>query len=337
MMAQMRAVLLKQPGGVENLFLGKTAKPLLKPNSLLVHIKATAVNRADTLQRKGFYPPPAGESDIIGLELAGVVEEVGEDVKKGTWKKGDRVMALLGGGGYAEYAVVRAEHVMPIPEKFSFEEAAAIPEDFLTAFQALEWISKLSEGNKSVLIHAAASGVGTAAIQYARVVKANPIIVTAGSADKLEFCKTLGATNLINYKEGSFAPKVLEATNNKGVAVVMDFVGASYWDDNIKSLAVDGTMTLQGGLVGTKVANTDIGPILGKRLTIVGSGLRARSNEYKAQLIADFTKRVLPLLVSGEIKPIIGKVFPWTEVAAAHTYVEENQNIGKVILTVSHE
>jgi len=315
---------------------GSTAKPSLRSDALLVKVKASAVNRADLLQRAGKYPPPAGESEIIGLEVAGVVAAVGDQVKD--WKEGERVMALVGGGGYAQYCVVPATHAMRVPANLSLTEAVAIPEAFLTAFQALDLISEVRQKETpSVLIHAAASGVGTAAIQLSRVAKANPIIVTAGSAEKLAMCEKLGATVLINYKEGSFVPKVLEATNKKGVSILMDFIGASYWNDNLRSVALDGMMTMQGSLGGMEVQEADLGPILSKRLTVRGSNLRTRSDDYKTRLIADFSQYALPLFEKGELKPIVDKIFDLQDVAAAHQYVEANQNIGKVVLSISDD
>eukprot|EP01111_Echinosteliopsis_oligospora_P016034 TRINITY_DN6536_c1_g1_i1.p1 TRINITY_DN6536_c1_g1~~TRINITY_DN6536_c1_g1_i1.p1 ORF type:complete len:351 (+),score=104.06 TRINITY_DN6536_c1_g1_i1:33-1085(+) len=332
----MRAILTKKPGGIENLVVGSIAKPVLRPDGILVRVHATAVNRADILQREGKYPPPPGESEVLGLEMAGVVEEVGNEVN--SWKVGDRVMGLLGGGGYAEYCVITGSHAMKIPEKFSFEEAAAIPEAFLTAFQALQLsdFQNPPPGKQahSLLLHAAASGVGTAALQIARCVKLNPIIATAGSAEKLEACKNLGATHTINYKDGSFVPHVLSATDNKGVSILMDFIGASYFNDNLKSMCVDGSMTMQGSMGGVKVSEAEIGGILGKRLTIRGSTLRARDKAYKTKLISDFAAFALPRFESGELKPIVAKVFDLEKTAEAHSYVEGNHNIGKVIISL---
>jgi len=329
----MRAVLLKGFGGVDQFYIGSTAKPKVSSDTVLVRVRAAGINRADISQRQGKYNPPPGASEILGLEIAGDVEEVGENAKK--WAVGDKVMALLSGGGYAEYAVVHASHLIKIPEKFSYEQAAGIPEVFLTAFQALEYVAHLSTiPSPSVLIHAAASGVGTSAIQLCKHFGVNPILVTAGSQDKLDFCKQLGATTLINYKEGPFSQKVLAATNNKGVSVLLDFIGGSYWNENLKSLALEGTMTMQGSLGGVHVENADIGPILYKRLKIIGSTLRMRDGEYKTRLISDFTTLSAPLFANGTLKPIIGKVFAWEDVGKAHQFVEDNQNIGKVIITV---
>lgn len=330
----MQAVLLKAYGGVDQLYIGTTEKPKIAADSVLVKVRAAGVNRADLGQRQGKYPPPPGTSSVLGLEIAGDVVEVGEAAGN-KWNVGDKVMALISGGGYAEYAEVTASHLMKFPPHFSYEEAACIPEAFLTAYQALEYVAQLSTiKSPSILIHAAASGVGTSAIQLCKHFGVNPIIATAGSQEKLDFCKQLGATTLINYKEGSFAPKVLEATNNKGVSVLMDFICADYWNDNLKSLALEGVMTMQGTLSGVTAQNADLGPILMKRLKIMGSTLRSRDKEYKTRLISDFDKLSAPLFANGTLKPIISKVFSLQEVAQAHQFVDDSKNIGKVILKI---
>jgi NADPH:quinone reductase-like Zn-dependent oxidoreductase len=221
----MKAILVKEPGDVDQLYIGEFPKPEPREGELLVKVKATALNRADLLQRRGKYPPPPGASTVIGLEMSGVVEDVGP--RSSGWRPGDRVFGLLPGGGYAEYAVIHERMAVLIPENLSFEEAAAIPEVFLTAFQTLFWLGKLMEGER-VLIHAGASGVGTAAIQLVREAGATSI-VTASSKQKLEACRRLGAEIIINYKEGPFAPKILDTTEGRGVDLILDFVGAPYW------------------------------------------------------------------------------------------------------------
>eukprot|EP00026_Physarum_polycephalum_P011099 Phypoly_transcript_11298.p1 GENE.Phypoly_transcript_11298~~Phypoly_transcript_11298.p1 ORF type:complete len:332 (+),score=59.17 Phypoly_transcript_11298:203-1198(+) len=330
----MRAVLLKAFGGVENLIIGSAPKPKLTPDSVLVRVRAAGVNRADLVQRIGKYPPPPGESDILGLEVSGDIAEVGENVKK-SWAVGDKVMALLAGGGYAEYSLIPAGQLMKIPSNLNYTQAAAIPEAFLAAYQALESVAHISTIKKpSILIHAAASGVGVSAIQICKHFGVNPIIATAGSQEKLDFCKKLGATHTVNYKNESFKDKVAEITKKQGVSVIMDFIGASYWNDNLRSLAPGGIMTIQGGLGGFKVNEADLSPILTKRLSILGTTLRARDLEYKAQLVRDFDTLARPLFENGTWKPIISKVYKLEEVVDAHKYVEANENIGKVILTV---
>eukprot|EP00026_Physarum_polycephalum_P012581 Phypoly_transcript_12903.p1 GENE.Phypoly_transcript_12903~~Phypoly_transcript_12903.p1 ORF type:complete len:334 (+),score=63.77 Phypoly_transcript_12903:82-1083(+) len=329
-----KAVVLKEFGGPENLHIGTVPKPQVTPDTVLVRVRAAGVNRADLGQRLGRYPPPPGESDILGLEISGDIAEVGENAKK-SWNVGDKVMALLAGGGYAEYALVHAGQLMKIPANLSYIEAAGIPEAYIAAYQALEYVAHISTlKNPSILIHASASGVGVSAIQICKQLGVKTIIGTAGSQEKVDFVKKIGATHGINYKTESFKEKVAEITNKKGVSVVMDFVGASYWNDNLASLSFDGIMTMQGGLGGTKVSEADVGAILMKRLSILGTTLRARDLEYKAKIVHDFYTLGRPLFENGTWKPIISKVFKLEEVVQAHKFVEANENIGKVILSV---
>ncbi|MRG27154.1 MULTISPECIES: NAD(P)H-quinone oxidoreductase [Laceyella] len=327
----MKAVVIKEKGGAEQLEIKEIAKPTCKEDELLVRVKATAVNRADIAQREGAYPPPPGASPILGLELAGIVEEVGEACQD-RWAVGDRVFGLLSGGGYAEYAVLPGALALPIPESLSFEEAAAIPEVFLTAYQCLFWIGRLQKGEK-VLIHAGASGVGTAAIQLARATGAEAL-VTVGSEEKRDFCLRLGAKHAFNYREGNFSDKVLEATDGQGVDVVLDFVGAPYWQQNLSVLKMDGRLVFISALGGTKLDQASIGAILRKRLTITGTTLRSRSLAYKEALNRDFASFALPRLVSGELKPVIDTVYPLSEVQEAHRYMEQNKNKGKIVLRI---
>lgn len=326
----MKAILVKQPGGPEQLILGEFEKPSPKPDELLVKVHATALNRADTLQRQGKYPPPAGASSILGLEIAGVVEEVGTDCTK--YKKGDKVLGLLPGGGYAEYAVIDEAMAMPIPDNLSFEEAAAIPEVFLTAWQALVWLGKL-QPNERVLIHAGASGVGTAAIQLARELGAE-VLVTA-SEGKLHICKELGAHKTINYQAAPFQDEVLAFTNKEGVDVIIDFIAGPYFNQNIECLRLDGRLVILASLGGGKVGEIDLRKILSKRLQVIGSTLRSRSKDYQVKLTQDLSQFLLPLLKADKIKPVIDSVYDWREVAEAHRYMEQNKNIGKIVLRIS--
>ncbi|PTX64247.1 putative PIG3 family NAD(P)H quinone oxidoreductase [Melghirimyces profundicolus] len=326
----MQAVIVTEPGGPENLKVGEYPTPRPTDHELLVRVKATALNRADILQRKGHYPPPKGASPILGLEMAGVVEKVGENCRG--WKPGDRVFGLLPGGGYAEYAVIPGDMALPIPEGYGFEEAAAIAEVFLTAYQALFWLGSLKQGEK-VLIHAGASGVGTAAIQLAKAAGAT-VYTTAGSSDKLEACRSLGADLAVNYKEGPFEPHVRSAAGENGVQLVLDFVGAPYWEQNLNCLGIDGKLVLISTLGGAQLENASLVPFLAKRLQVIGTTLRSRSLHYKIELTRDFADHVLPLFGEGKIKPVIDRTFSWKEVREAHRYMEENRNIGKVILRV---
>ena len=326
----MKAVLVRQPGGPEQLTLGEYPTPEPGPGELLVRVHATALNRADILQRRGLYPPPPGASPLLGLEAAGVVAALGEGCAG--WRVGDRVFALLPGGGYAEYVTVPAAMALPIPPSLSFEQAAAIPEAFLTAFQTLFWIGRLQAG-EWVLIHAGASGVGTAAIQLARDAGAR-VAVTAGSEPKLQACRDLGAEVAINYKLGPFAPKVLEATGGRGVDLILDFVGAPYWEQNLECLATDGRLVLIATMGGGIVDRFDLRRLMGKRLQVTGTTLRSRSLEYKTRLTREFAARALPKFADGTLRPVIDRVFPWEQVAEAHRYMESNRNIGKIVLKV---
>ncbi len=326
----MRAVIFDNPGEPEVLKLGEFEKPVVKENEILVKVKATALNRADTLQRKGLYPPPQGVSPILGLEIAGTVDEIGSNVSK--WKNGEKVFGLIPGGGYAEYAVIHQDMAMKIPENFSFEKAAAIPEVFLTAYQALVWQGGLQEG-ETVLVHAGASGVGTAAIQMAKEMGAR-VFVTA-SKEKHQICFELGAEKAIDYKSEDFSEKVLKFTNGYGVDLIIDFVAGPYLNQNIKSLAVDGRMVNLATLGGGKVEDFDMKSILYKRLTIIGSTLRSRSLEHQIKLTKEFADYSLEKFSSGKIKPIIDSVFDWSEAAKAHRYMEENRNMGKIVLKVN--
>ncbi|TPX59572.1 hypothetical protein SpCBS45565_g07696 [Spizellomyces sp. 'palustris'] len=328
----MRAVVVKKPGNASGLAIDTVPKPSPKDDELLVKIHSFALNRMDILQRDQHYPVPKGVSDILGVEFAGIVEEIGPKVER--FKKGDRVFGLVYGGAYAEYTTISERMAMSIPEQFTFQQAAAIPEVWFTAYQALFLVNNLTEG-EDVLIHAGASGVGLSAIQLARKAKAKNIIVTAGHEDKLAFCKSLGATHGINYKKEDFQEKVQDITNGKGVNAIVDFIGAGYWDKNLASLAVDGRMVLLAFLQGAVLEKSNMAPILLKRLKIQGSTLRSRSLEYQIVLRNHIEKEVLPGLVDGSLKLIIDKEFGWTDIVDAHRYMESNQSMGKIVVTVT--
>ncbi|GGE08035.1 NAD(P)H quinone oxidoreductase [Marinithermofilum abyssi] len=326
----MRAILVKEPGGPEQLVMGEYPTPQAGEGELLVRVKATALNRADVMQRRGHYPPPPGASPLLGLEMAGVVEEAGPGCSR--FQPGDRVFGLLPGGGYAEFAVIPESVALPVPERFSFEEAAAVAEVFLTAYQCLFWLGDLQQGQR-VLIHAGASGVGTAAIQLAKK-HGTHVIVTAGSEEKLRFCKELGADAAINYKEGPFVESVMKATSEQGVHLILDFVGAPYWQQNIETLTVDGKLIIISTLGGPKVDGVNLLQLLMKRIHVMGTTLRSRDLDYKAQLTQEFAEQVLPLFETGKCKPVIDSVYDWHHVQEAHRYIESNRNIGKIVLRV---
>jgi putative PIG3 family NAD(P)H quinone oxidoreductase len=322
----MKAILFDQPGGPEVLRYGDAPDPQPAGDELLVRVRATAANRADTLQRRGHYPPPDGASPILGLELVGeVVQGVGD------WRPGDRVMAVVTGGGYAELAAVPAGMAVRIPENLSFEEAAAIPEAFLTAYLNLFMLWRLQAG-EAVLIHAGASGVGTAAIQLARAAGAR-VLATAGSGDKLMRCRELGAEVAINYKRESFPERVAAATEGRGVNLILDFIGAPYWNDNLAALAIDGRLALIGFLGGSS-GQLDIGPILGKRLQVFGTTLRRTPLPQKIALTESFAAFALPRFQSGELRPIVDDVLPLQQAAEAHRRMEANSTVGKLVLRV---
>lgn len=326
----MKAIIVETFGGPEQLQTGEAPKPIPGPDELLVRVAATAVNRADLLQREGKYPPPPGTSDILGLEMAGQVVDKGARV--GDWKIGDAVCGLLSGGGYAEYCTIHQKMALPIPAGLDLQEAAALPEVFMTAFQALHWLAKLDYGEK-ILIHAGASGVGTAAIQLAKLKKAD-IIITA-SAHKHPLCKELGADYCIDYKEDDFAEMVAEYTEGKGVDIVLDFIGAPYFEANLRSLAPDGRLIMLGLLGGPKTQEPlNLLPVLARRLRIEGSTLRARDQDYKIRLAQDLKERSWSHFETATLRPVIDSVFPISEVASAHRRMAGNLNQGKIILRI---
>ena len=304
--------------------------PNLKKDEVLISIKASAINRADLLQRSGNYPVPPGASPILGLECSGIVEEVGGQVEN--LIKGDEVCALLAGGGYAEKVSVPSGQVLKVPKGFSFEQAAALPEVFATAYFNLYMEANLSEGEKA-LIHAGASGVGTAAIQICKA-KGNPCFVTAGTKEKISRCMELGAEGGTVRNEENFADAVAKWTDNNGVQVILDPVGANYLEDNMKSLTLEGRLVMIG-LMGGATTSINLGLLMMKRLRIIGSTLRAQPIPKKTEIMNNLNENIWPLLESGDIKPIIDTVIPIEEVDKAHELMESNQTFGKVILKVN--
>ncbi|MFD0869742.1 Quinone oxidoreductase 1 [Chlamydia abortus] len=302
--------------------------PVLEADGLIVQVKATALNRADLMQKRGLYPPPKGASPILGLEMAGEVVQVGGSVKD--WKPGDRVFALLPGGGYAEKVSIPAGMAMPIPDGWSYEQAAAVPEVFLTAYLNLFMLGGLREGS-TVLIHAGASGVGSAAIQLVREAGAVSI-VTAGSPEKLEACLRLGAHKAINYKEGPFAPQVKEATGGLGVDLILDLIGASYFEQNLDCLAVNGRLVLIGLMGGSHIQNLDLNRLLMRRIQLIGSTLRSRPVTEKIELTRQFNEFASRRFAEGRMQPVIDSVWELEQVNEAHERMERNENIGKIVL-----
>eukprot|EP00514_Thraustochytrium_sp_LLF1b_P004624 CAMPEP_0184526456 /NCGR_PEP_ID=MMETSP0198_2-20121128/10664_1 /TAXON_ID=1112570 /ORGANISM="Thraustochytrium sp., Strain LLF1b" /LENGTH=328 /DNA_ID=CAMNT_0026918029 /DNA_START=247 /DNA_END=1233 /DNA_ORIENTATION=+ len=309
--------------------------PEINARQVLIKIHATALNRADLLQAKGAYPPPPGESDVLGLECAGVVEKVGPECET-SFKPGDRVNALLGGGGYAEYVNVDERQVMSIPEAQPFHEAAAIPEVWLTAYQLLHFVAKLKHSD-SVLIHAGGSGVGTAAVQLAKAHGCENIFVTAGSTEKIELAKSLGATDGWNYKTEDWAEEAQKATTKKGVDVILDCIGFPYAESNAKAIGMDGRWVLFGLMGGgAKSMPPLFGQILRKRIQILGSTLRARSVDYKANLVSEFEEVTKPLFADGTLKPVLDKKHfeGLDSMTEAQAYMGSNANMGKIVVSL---
>jgi putative PIG3 family NAD(P)H quinone oxidoreductase len=299
-------------------------------DDVLVEVKASAVNRADLMQALGAYPPPPGASEILGLEMSGVISAVGAAVTD--WHVGDRVCALLPGGGYAEQVAVPSGMLLPVPEGWDFIKAAAVPEVWYTAFVNLFLEGQLQAG-ETVLIHAGASGVGTAAIQLAREAGAT-VIVTAGAEHKLETCHELGAHLAINYKEQDFLTEVLAFTKNKGVNLILDPVGASYLDKNLRALTRLGRLVHIGFLGGSQT-EINLGLVLGKRLHMIGSTLRSRPTAEKVAITEQFKARFWAQLLDGTLRPIVDTTFPMSAAQEAHAYVRQNRNTGKVVLVVA--
>ena len=327
--AMMKAIVVKQPGGIEELAMGRRAKPQPGAREVLVRVAATALNRADLLQREGKYPPPEGVSDVLGLEIAGTVEAAGAEVRR--WKPGDRVFGLLAGGGYAEYAVLHENMAMAVPDGLSFEEAASLPEAFLTAYQALYWLGDMRPEER-VLIHAGASGVGTAATQLVRAAGAHPHITA--SAAKHDRCRSLGAEQTIDYRTEDFVERMREATGGHGADLILDFIGAPYFVRNLRALAVDGRLVLLATMGGAAVEHFDLRRLFKKRARVVASTLRNRSLDYKIRLTKEFAPLLRFLLEEGRVRPVIDSVFDWEDVAEAHRRMEANLNAGKIVLRV---
>lgn len=307
-------------------------KPTATGREVLMKVHWSAVNRADTLQRKGTYPPPPGASPIIGLEASGVIESLGDACELG-FAVGDRVMALLAGGGYAEAVAVDERLLIKVPDGMDLKTAGAIPETWLTAYQLLHFVGGVQAGD-TVLIPAAGSGVGTAAIQLS-VAAGATVVAVAGTDEKLATAKALGAAAGINYKEGApIGDRVLEATDGKGVDLILDCVGASFWEEYAKAIKMEGRWVLYGLMGGPVVHGPILGAILRKRVRLEGTTLRTRSIEYKERLVRDMWAHAGPKFIDGSYKPVVATTFPLAEAQAAHEFVESNASHGKVMLQV---
>ena len=326
----MKAIRIREPGDEEVLELGDVAAPELGSGAIRIRVASAGVNRADLMQRRGLYPPPPGASEILGLECAGVVEAVGGGVEK--WRVGDRVMALLAGGGYAEEVVVDQGSVLAVPDGLSLESAGAFPEVFLTVFLNVFELGGLREGD-ALLVHGGGSGIGTAAIQLAKIAGAR-IFVTAGSEEKCARCLELGADWAIDYRPGDFHERVLEETGGRGVEVVLDHVGGSYLERNLRCLAVGGRQVTIGLMGGAK-AEINLGALLARRLQLMGSTLRARPLEEKARIVDGFVERFGSFLEAGRLAPVIDSTWDLEQAAEAHRRMASSAHFGKIVLAVN--
>lgn len=324
----MEAVIVSKIGGPEVLKLADSPKPTVGSGQLLIKVAAAGINRADILQRKGKYPPPSGVTDILGLEIAGEVVEVGKETTR--FKAGDRVFGLVPGGGYGEFCVIDENLAMKIPAKWSYVEAAAVPEIFIAANEILFELAQL-QPQQSILIHAGGSGVGTAMIQMAKH-NQSQVYFTAGTDEKIAKGLELGAVAGINYHQQDFAVEMMRLTEDVGVDVVIDFIGANYFTRNISILKPNGKLIQVAMMSGSK-CEIDLQALVSKHLQIKGFIMRSRSLEDKAKFTALFAKKWLPILNKGIVKPVIDSVFPVRDARLAHQYMEDNKNFGKIVLS----
>jgi NADPH:quinone reductase len=325
----MKCVEIAKPGGPEVLVPAERAKPAPKPGEILVKVAAAGVNRPDVLQRKGLYAVPPDASDLPGLEIAGEVEACGAAVKM--WKPGDKVCALVHGGGYAEYCVAPEVQALPIPKGLTPTEAASLPETFFTVWSNVYDRGRLQPG-ESLLVQGGSSGIGVSAIQMAAAL-GNRVFATAGSDEKVAACVRLGAEKAFNYRTQDFEAEVKAATGGKGVDVILDMVGGDYVPKELKCLADEGRLVFIAFLRGPKT-ELDINALMQRRLTLTGSTLRPRPVAFKGAIAKSLRERVWPLIDAGKIKPVIYKAFPLAEASEAHKLMESSQHIGKIVLTV---
>lgn len=325
----MKAIVITHPGGPEVLQLTERPKPVITHNEVLIKVMAAGINRPDVFQRKGNYPPPAtAPADIPGLEVAGVVAEVGEAVIR--WKTGDKVCALVTGGGYAEYCKAPEGQCLPVPSNLGFPETASLPETFFTVWSNVFDRGTLKPG-ESLLVHGGSSGIGVVAIQMAKAL-GSTVYVTAGSDDKCRFCEQLGADKAINYKTTDFKEEIKKLTNGAGVNVILDMIGGNYMPGNIDSLAIEGRLVFINAMNGREV-QLDLSKVMAKRLIITGSMLRSREVAFKAAIAKNLEQKIWPLLSSGKIKPIVYKTFDAGDAAEAHKLMESSTHTGKIVLT----
>ncbi len=323
----MKAVQIREPGGPDVLEVTERPDPVPGPGELLVSVRAAGVNRPDCLQRQGAYPPPPGASDIPGLEIAGEVVAVGEGAM--AYSIGDKVCALVPGGGYAERCTVHESNALPVPDGFSFAEAAAVPETYFTVWHNVFQRGGLQPG-EALLVHGGSSGIGTTAIQLAKAF-GSPVIATAGSAEKCQACLDLGADRAVNYREADFVEAVREATNGKGADVILDMVGGDYISRNYDAAAIEGRVVQIAFLRG-RMAEADFSKLMLKRLVHTGSTLRARSVDFKASIADELRHQVWPLLEKRSVTPVMDTLLPLEQASGAHQRMEDGQHIGKIVL-----
>ena len=326
----MTAIEISSPGPPEVLRAVERPDPIPGAGEVLIHVAAAGVNRPDVMQRQGAYPPPAGVTDIPGLEVAGVIESLGDGVSD--WRVGDTVCALVAGGGYATKCVAPAPQCLPVPASLDLLSAAAIPETFFTVWTNVFERGRLQPGD-SALFHGGSSGIGTTAIQLAAARGAR-VFATAGSDAKCRVCESLGAERAINYRTEDFVAVVRELTGGRGVDLILDIVGGSYVNRDLAALAMDGRLLVIGFMAGEPAASIDLRRVLGRRLTITGSALRPRSVQDKGEIAGALRREVWPLLERGVVKPIVYRTFPLAEAAAAHRLMESSEHIGKIVLTI---
>ncbi|AOW93757.1 NAD(P)H-quinone oxidoreductase [Rhodococcus sp. WMMA185] len=331
----MYAITIDHPGGPEVMKWAQQPDPVVAPGHVLLDVAATAVNRADLLQRQGFYPPPPGASDILGLECSGTIAELGEGVT--AWSVGEQVCALLAGGGYAERVSVPGSQLMPLPDGVDLLVAASLPEVACTVWSNIVMGAGLSRG-EVLLVHGGGSGIGTHAIQVAVALGAR-VAVTAGSEEKLARCRELGADILVNYRESDFVEQVRTATNGHGADVILDNMGGSYLSRNIDVLASDGRLVVIG-MQGGRTGELDLGKLMAKRAHLTSAGLRGRpetGRHGKSDIVADVTARLWPLIAEGAIQPVVSAELPITDAPHAHELLDSPETVGKVILTIPRD
>ena len=330
LLQNMKAIRLADFGGPEAMVFGDAETPRPGAGEILIKVVATSVNRPDVMQREGHYPPPKGESEILGLEAAGTVQAVGDGVTR--WRVGERVMALLGGGGYAEYARARADHALAIPAGMDYHQAACVCETYLTAYLNIFLIAGL-ENRHTVLLHGGGGGVNTAAIQLCRQLTPESTVIVTASTGKVERVRALGADEVIDYRNQNFAERVREITGKRGADLILDHIGGPYLEPNLRCLAVGGTLMLIGVMYGA-VAEFNLARVMVKRQRIIGSVLRSRPAAEKAALIAKFADTVLPLMAESAVVPLISEVYALAKAADAHRAMEASGHFGKIVLAV---